>query len=77
MVESEERNYQDQRRRLQADHANRVAECEEREAQAVADKERAIRQAQEEAEEKLQVRTHVPHCFQLIFIDRRRRQDAT
>ncbi|KAL3274189.1 hypothetical protein HHI36_015606 [Cryptolaemus montrouzieri] len=54
LVESEERSYQEQRRRLLADHANRVAECEEREAQVVAEKERAIKQAQDEFEEKLQ-----------------------
>ncbi|KAK9883551.1 hypothetical protein WA026_001730 [Henosepilachna vigintioctopunctata] len=54
MVESEERSYQEQRRRLLADHANRVSDCEQREAQAAADKERAIKQAQEEFEEKLQ-----------------------
>ncbi|XP_045477152.1 centrosomal protein of 131 kDa isoform X2 [Harmonia axyridis] len=57
MVESEERNYQDQRRRLLADHSNRLVECEEKEAQAAAEKERAIKQAQEEFEEKLQAAT--------------------
>lgn len=56
MVESEERSYQDQRRRLLAEHAARVEECEKRENDAVVERDRAIKQAQEELEEKLQVR---------------------
>ncbi|XP_066137389.1 calponin homology domain-containing protein DDB_G0272472 [Euwallacea fornicatus] len=55
LVESEERGYQEQRRRLQADHATRIKECEEREAQALLEKEKAIRQAQEEFDERTQV----------------------
>lgn len=43
-----------------ADHASRIAECEEREATAVTEKEKAIKQAREEMEEKLQtiIRRH-------------------
>ncbi|KAL1494981.1 hypothetical protein ABEB36_010477 [Hypothenemus hampei] len=55
LVESEEKGYQEQRRRLQADHANRIRECEEREAQVQIEKEKAIKLAQEEFEERLQV----------------------
>ncbi|XP_074036118.1 uncharacterized protein isoform X3 [Leptinotarsa decemlineata] len=55
MVESEEKGYQEQRRRLMADHANRIKECEEREAAAVIEKEKAIKQAQEEFEDRIQV----------------------
>lgn len=54
-MESEEKSYQEQRRRLQADHAARIKECEDREAQAVLDKDRAIKQAQQELEDRLQV----------------------
>ncbi|XP_057655907.1 centrosomal protein of 131 kDa isoform X2 [Diorhabda carinulata] len=55
MVEAEEKAYQEQRRRLFADHANKVKECEEREMKANVEKEKAIQQSQEELEEKLQV----------------------
>ncbi|KAJ8959085.1 hypothetical protein NQ318_022342 [Aromia moschata] len=55
LVETEEKGYQEQRRRLQVDHANRVQECEEREAAALVEKDRAIKQAQEEFEDRLQV----------------------
>ncbi|KAG5891218.1 hypothetical protein JTB14_036135 [Gonioctena quinquepunctata] len=55
MVESEEKGYQEQRRRLLADHANRIKECEEREAAAIVDRDRAIKQAQEEFEDRIQV----------------------
>ncbi|VEN63068.1 unnamed protein product [Callosobruchus maculatus] len=55
LVESEEKGYQEQRRRLLADHANRVKECEEREAAAITERDRAIKQAQEEFEDRLQV----------------------
>lgn len=55
MVESEEKGYQEQRRRLLADHSKRIKECEEREEAAVLDKERAIKQAQEDFEDRLQV----------------------
>nr|CAI5847080.1 unnamed protein product [Callosobruchus analis] len=57
LVESEEKGYQEQRRRLLADHANRVKECEEREAAAIAERDRAIKQAQEEFDDRLQVIT--------------------
>lgn len=56
LIESEEKGYQEQRRRLQADHAKRIKECEKREAAATADKERCIKQAQEEFEDRLQVK---------------------
>ena len=56
LVETEEKGYQEQRRRLLADHANRIRECEEREAAALVDKDRAIKQAQDEFEDRLQVR---------------------
>lgn len=56
LVETEEKGYQEQRRRLLADHANRIKECEEREAAALAEKDRAIKQAQDEFEDRLQVR---------------------
>ncbi|KAJ8983980.1 hypothetical protein NQ317_008685, partial [Molorchus minor] len=55
LVETEENGYQEQRRRLHADHANRIQECEEREAAALAERDRAIKQAQEEFEDRLQV----------------------
>ncbi|KAJ8923072.1 hypothetical protein NQ315_001624 [Exocentrus adspersus] len=55
LVETEEKGYQEQRRRLLADHANRIKECEEREAAALVERDRAIKQAQEEFEDKLQV----------------------
>lgn len=55
MVESEEANYQEQRRRLQQEHLTRMADCEEREKQAVAEKERLVKIAQSEHEDKLQV----------------------
>lgn len=55
LVESEEKGYQEQRRRLLADHAKRIKECEEREALAVAEKDRCIKQAQDEFEDRLQV----------------------
>lgn len=60
MVEAEEKSYQEQRRRLLAEHANRIAECELREKNAGVEKEKAIKQAQEELEEKLQtvIRRH-------------------
>lgn len=55
LVESEEKGYQEQRRRLLADHAKRIEECEEREAAAIAEKDRCIKQAQEEFEDRIQV----------------------
>lgn len=55
LVESEEKSYQEQRRRLQVDHANRIKECEEKEAQVQLEKEKAIKQAQEEFEDRIQV----------------------
>ncbi|XP_066261715.1 centrosomal protein of 131 kDa [Euwallacea similis] len=55
LVESEEKGYQEQRRRLQTDHATRIKECEEREAQALLEKEKAIRQAQQEFDDRTQV----------------------
>lgn len=54
-MESEEKGYQEQRRRLQADHANRIKECEERESQMQLEKDKAIKQAQEEFEDRIQV----------------------
>lgn len=55
MVAEEEKSYQEQRRRLLAEHANRIEECELREKNSIIEKEKAIRQAQDELEEKLQV----------------------
>lgn len=55
LVETEEKGYQEQRRRLLQEHANRIAECEEREAACAAEKERFLKKAQLEYEEKLQV----------------------
>lgn len=55
LVESEEKGYQEQRRRLFADHAKRIKECEEREAAVITEKERCIKQAQEEFEDRVQV----------------------
>jgi 5-azacytidine-induced protein 1 len=55
LVESEEKGFQEQRRRLLADHAARIAECEQREALAISEKEKAIKQAQEDFEERLQI----------------------
>jgi Na+-translocating ferredoxin:NAD+ oxidoreductase RnfC subunit len=40
---------------LLADHAARIAECEQREALAISEKEKAIKQAQEDFEERLQI----------------------
>lgn len=57
MVESEEKGYQEQRRRLQQEHANRITECEERETLAIAERDRAIKQAQDEFNDKLQTTT--------------------
>ncbi|XP_031355246.1 centrosomal protein of 131 kDa isoform X2 [Photinus pyralis] len=54
MVEAEEQGFQEQRRRLLGDHAKRVSECEDRENAAIAEKERAVKQAQSEFEDKLQ-----------------------
>ncbi|KAK5641630.1 hypothetical protein RI129_010177 [Pyrocoelia pectoralis] len=60
MVEAEEQSFQEQRRRLLADHAKRISECEDRENIAIGEKERSIRQAQSEFEDKLQtvIRKH-------------------
>lgn len=55
MVAEEEKGYQEQRRRLLAEHANRISECELREKTAVVERDRAIKQAQDDLEEKLQV----------------------
>lgn len=55
LVESEEKGYQEQRRRLLADHANRIAECEQREANALAERDKAIKAAQDDFEDRLQV----------------------
>lgn len=64
MVESEEKSYQEQRRRLQQEHAHRIEECEEREAVLIADRDRAIKQAQEVFEDKLQVSV----CYLFTFL---------
>ncbi|XP_017776428.1 PREDICTED: centrosomal protein of 131 kDa [Nicrophorus vespilloides] len=60
LVESEEKGYQEQRKRLLHEHSNRLKECEAREAAAVTEKERAIKQTKEEYEDKLQgvIRRH-------------------
>lgn len=60
MVESEEKGYQEQRRRLQQEHANRIMECEERETLCTTERDRAIKQAQDEFNDKLQatIRRH-------------------
>lgn len=50
-----EQRYQEQRRRLLADHAARMAECEERESMAISERDKAIKQAQDEFEDRLQV----------------------
>ncbi|RZC38409.1 5-azacytidine-induced protein 1-like, partial [Asbolus verrucosus] len=55
LVESEEKGYQEQRRRLLADHEARIAECEQREALAISEKDKSIKQAQEDFEERLQI----------------------
>ncbi|CAH1110016.1 unnamed protein product [Psylliodes chrysocephalus] len=55
MVETEEKAYQEQRKILFSDHANKVKECEERETAATVEKDKAIKQVQEEFEERLQV----------------------
>ncbi|XP_063916009.1 centrosomal protein of 131 kDa [Zophobas morio] len=55
MVEAEEKGLQEQRRRLLGDHAARIAECEQREVLANNEKERGIKQAQEDFEERLQM----------------------
>lgn len=54
-LSAEERSYQEQRKRLLNEHSARIAECEQREANAIAEKEKAIKQVQEEFEEKLQM----------------------
>ncbi|ERL90999.1 hypothetical protein D910_08341 [Dendroctonus ponderosae] len=59
LVESEEKGYQEQRRRLQADHANRIKECEERESQVQFEKDKAIKQAQEEFEDRIQLLNYI------------------
>lgn len=56
MVETEEKAYQEQRKILFSDHANKVKECEERETAATVEKDKAIKQVQEEFEERLQVK---------------------
>ncbi|KAF2889772.1 hypothetical protein ILUMI_16401, partial [Ignelater luminosus] len=60
LVASEEQNYQEQRRRLLTEHANRISECEERENAAVVERDRAIKQTQNDFEDKLQaaIRRH-------------------
>lgn len=55
MVESEEKSLQDQRRRLVAEHTARIRECEEREVFLNCEKEKAIKQAQNDFEERLQI----------------------
>lgn len=55
LVETEEKGYQEQRRRLLTDHTNRISECEERERLAIQEKERAIKQAHDDFEERLRV----------------------
>ncbi|XP_044252632.1 centrosomal protein of 131 kDa isoform X2 [Tribolium madens] len=55
LVESEEKGFQEQRRRLLADHQARIAECEQREALVLSEKEKAIKQAQDDFEERLQI----------------------
>ncbi|KAF5277161.1 hypothetical protein FQR65_LT03867 [Abscondita terminalis] len=60
MVETEEQNFQEQRRKLLADHAKRISECDERENNALIEKDRCVKQAQIEYEDKLQaaIRKH-------------------
>ncbi|CAG9856972.1 unnamed protein product [Phyllotreta striolata] len=55
MLDAEEKSFQEQRRRLFADHANKLKECEEREAAAAVDKEKQLKLAREEFDERLQV----------------------
>lgn len=66
-METEEKGYQEQRRRLLVDHANRIKECEEREASALAEKDRAIKQAQDEFEDRLQVRGYLSSDLKQIL----------
>ncbi|KAK9731361.1 hypothetical protein QE152_g13702 [Popillia japonica] len=60
LVETEEKGYQEQRRRLQQEHANRLMELEERQNSATTERDKAIKQAQEEFDDKLQtaIRRH-------------------
>ncbi|KAK4874278.1 hypothetical protein RN001_013638 [Aquatica leii] len=55
MVETEEQNFQDQRRKLLAEHSKKVSECEERKNEALIEKDRCIKQAKMDFEDKLQV----------------------
>lgn len=59
LVESEETNYQEQRRRLQQEHLQRMADCEEREKQALSEKDRLVKLAHTEYEDKLQVKIFI------------------
>ncbi|KAF7264041.1 hypothetical protein GWI33_000732 [Rhynchophorus ferrugineus] len=54
-VEAEEKNYQEQKKRLQTEHANRMKECEEKEKELLIEKDKAIKHAKEEFDDQLQV----------------------
>ncbi|KAF7264042.1 hypothetical protein GWI33_000731 [Rhynchophorus ferrugineus] len=54
-VEAEEKNYHEQKKRLQTEHANRMKECEEKEKELLIEKDKAIKHAKEEFDDQLQV----------------------
>lgn len=63
LVESEERGYQEQKRRMKEDHANKMEELHEKERQLESEKEAQVRAVREECEEKLETakRRHDAH----------------
>ena len=66
-MENEEREYQEQRRKLNLEHARRIKLCEEREAMLALEKDRLVNQARAEFEDKLEVYINVMlklHTFQ-------------
>lgn len=54
LVESEEKGYQEQRRRLNAEHAARMAECEERIVSITNEKDHAIEGIKQEFDDKFE-----------------------
>ncbi|GJQ73728.1 hypothetical protein Trydic_g14062 [Trypoxylus dichotomus] len=60
LVENEEKAYQEQKRRLQQEHASRLIECEEKQNAAIVERDNAIKRSHEEFEDKLQavIRRH-------------------
>lgn len=67
LVESEEKGYQEQRRRLLQEHQNRIKECEEREAAALLERDRSIKIVQDEYEEKIQVSSKIYFINLFLF----------